>query len=785
MQHAGVSVPMHKIPNFGLGKVKLRHITRCFLPRLYNPGSSPAISQQTFRVIYDQCMRYAVLKVIPGQQSHWPVSYAAAMEQIRDSHGRFHFGSVDIGQEHLHQFAQVFLARLAEHPGLEDAFFVHELRGSKGVSTHDPRFQAEREACFDDIMAFMDERLMNPSDWQVDVALELRVPGHIAHFSVSGFHSILQHTLPSATAEQINALEKSPTRHRVDLAASLKDLGGFRTEPRSRGKRDGISYINVYCSEKSAAYQLFPGGLYRLHSTRELLPGKLGKLIQEVNTIGTVVQACSGSETSAGLEGNARFEVRIPLLSSIHGHRRFPEDLIQRCIIAYPIALWWYALKFPSLGVFIDCAECREFKFYRLAAIHYVLQDMQASSNSFRSFIPSLTLGALMVYLLDSLFHRPVDGKAELNLLESCCVQVESEPNSDSSGSDDNWDLVPLMYDQGLYFAADIIQDKFFRLATTACNTMDRDYLSKLYRVNSIEELQQEFLVSQAMLPKSASNHTRIPNRRTHTMNVQYLQDETNPPPDINFGLHDRGVELRHVIRPQGRDVDENSDIDLAEDGTQGNIDDILNDILRQFPYDIFSKGPNHKSSSSGSYLIMQKRDIETSTVDIFKSLDLSGIFETVQVRRVTPKFWDETLFKRFFPDKNVKAKPRGKLQGFPYLTYYTTWISVINRLNTQQVNIVRDSLLKEFSSLHWVPHAQTDRLWATSVMPSAEWTTYPENATGKPAPQLAINPRFARLIDVVVGTRQRQETGEEDELGDGGDVRAGGGGEEEPEDDI
>jgi hypothetical protein len=330
-------VPLHKIPNVAIGKVQRRHITRIFFPHLYRVDASPAISGELLSFIYDKCLRPALQDVIPEELTHWPVTYAAAMNQNRGANGRLHFHSVDVRHEVLQDFATEFLACLDERPELRDAFFVHELRGMKGASSHNPNLSDERASSLNDITMFLDENAINPDEWQMDVALEVHVPGHVTHFLVSGFRDLVKKVLPSIPHHKVDALLRSQ-KHQVDLAASLKDLGGFRTVPGSKGKLDRVSYINAYCTEKSAIYQLFEGGLYRWHSAHELLPGKLPNLLKEVDQISTTFAACSQDD---GLEGNARLEIRVPLKDALYKNRTFPQAMVEACIVAIPQDVWW------------------------------------------------------------------------------------------------------------------------------------------------------------------------------------------------------------------------------------------------------------------------------------------------------------------------------------------------------------------------------------------------------------------------------------------------------------
>jgi hypothetical protein len=263
--------------------------------------------------------------------------YAAAMSQNRGANGRFHFHTVDVRHDVLQDFATAFLARLDERDELRDAFFVHELRGTKGASTHNPHSARERASSLNDIMEFLDEDAIDPAQWAIDIALEVNVPGHVTHFLVAAFRHVVEMVLPNAEPWKIDTLLRSQ-QHKVDLAASLKDLGGFRTAPGSKGAADGVSYINVYCTEKSAVYQLFEGGLYRWHTAHELLPRNLSKLLNEVEDISATFAACSHHD---GLDGNARLEIRVSLQDALNKNRTFPQTTVDACIVAIPRDVWW------------------------------------------------------------------------------------------------------------------------------------------------------------------------------------------------------------------------------------------------------------------------------------------------------------------------------------------------------------------------------------------------------------------------------------------------------------
>jgi hypothetical protein len=334
-------VSLHKIPNIGLGKVRRRHITRIFFPMMYQEGASAAISQQTLGVIYNQCVRPAVLRTNPVDQSHWPINYAAAAILNRDRHGRLHFPSVDISANFLNDFAVHLLDLFDQHNDLRNAFFVHELRGTKGESQHDPQYRWECRDALDDIMEFVDLGRLDHTEWIIDVAFEIRHAGHVVQWLTTAHRGLLKYALPSANDAQISAVLKSAKQFRLDRSAQLEDLAGCRVTPGIRGRPDGVVYVNIYTTDKSATYQLHHG-VFSHHQAWELFPAAIAKLMKEVERIGDVFLACGGDEDGEnGLEGCARFELRVPLQKANDVLTDISDELVQDSVVSYTSQLWW------------------------------------------------------------------------------------------------------------------------------------------------------------------------------------------------------------------------------------------------------------------------------------------------------------------------------------------------------------------------------------------------------------------------------------------------------------
>ncbi|KAG1851045.1 hypothetical protein DFJ58DRAFT_661761 [Suillus subalutaceus] len=181
-----IGVSLHRIPNMALGKVDRRHITRIFFPGLYCKGQNPAIPPETMTLIYEKCLRPAVVSLNPVDRSRWPITYSNAMDLARDQKGQFHFGTVDFPSNLLNQLGPKLREMFQMQDGLQDVFFVHELRGTKGASHHDPCDAGARRAALDTVFHFFDMSLVRPEDWVVDIGLEIQHEGHILQWLTKG-----------------------------------------------------------------------------------------------------------------------------------------------------------------------------------------------------------------------------------------------------------------------------------------------------------------------------------------------------------------------------------------------------------------------------------------------------------------------------------------------------------------------------------------------------------------------------------------------------------------------
>ena len=119
-------------------------------PQLYRPDEPPALSQPDLALIYNKGILPTIKAILPERAAHWPPSYTTELLRATDHRGRYHFGSVDLPEDMLPQFASSLRNALEQYPRLGRPWFQIEVRGSKGAfsCTLDVDDPDERERTF-------------------------------------------------------------------------------------------------------------------------------------------------------------------------------------------------------------------------------------------------------------------------------------------------------------------------------------------------------------------------------------------------------------------------------------------------------------------------------------------------------------------------------------------------------------------------------------------------------------------------------------------------------------
>ncbi|KAI0362855.1 hypothetical protein BV20DRAFT_916322, partial [Pilatotrama ljubarskyi] len=285
-------VPLHKIGNVCFASFGERHQVRIFFPKLLCDVGLPKVSQEDLADLYNKGILPTVRRLAPHMTAHWPPSYGAAMDLGRDHRGILHFSKVDIPEELLPDFAELLLEALTNHSRLKGGFFMVEMRGTKGMYTYTPGDDRHRRTAFNLLVEplRMQDEADNLDNWYVDVGLEVARPGHVLQWQTTAHHRLLRHALPSLSDSEINALLEG-SNFSVDVSGHLFELAGFRANPGARGRADKVVHLNVYTTDKAVTYQLHAGA-FSQHPTTCLYPGKIQRLLGDIETIARMFARC-------------------------------------------------------------------------------------------------------------------------------------------------------------------------------------------------------------------------------------------------------------------------------------------------------------------------------------------------------------------------------------------------------------------------------------------------------------------------------------------------------------
>ncbi|KAI9442772.1 hypothetical protein H4582DRAFT_2055158 [Lactarius indigo] len=313
------------------------------------------------------------------------------------------------------------------------------------------------------------------------------------------------------------------------------------------GGRNDINYINVYTTDKCPTYQLHQG-IWRRRRCKELFPKMLEKLVDQLEKMSETYKACAGSMGQKPQEGCARLEFRVPLVLA--------QD----------------ALRSTS-NIF--------------AWVQYILHWTECA--------PSLTLGAILIYMLNAINYRPAEASHYSKELLCEWEEVTVLP----------W--IPFAW---LYGIAD-----------------EQDFNIR-FNVKSWHGNSQE------------RNKNRIQNRRKHPVDIRHVvADEELKAQDRT--LSDQGI----AMMPLPQEADQT---DEGQGGSES-IDDIIARIWRQFPYDLLENAPN-RSGKEATTKIFKNTDLWRLFSRVVVKVVSPKDWENLQFRRFFPSkgFVPPTRFQNF-----------------------------------------------------------------------------------------------------------------------------------------
>jgi hypothetical protein len=268
----------------------------------------------------------------------------------------------------------------------------------------------------------------------------------------------------------------------------------------------------------------------------------------------------------------------------------------------------------------------------------------------------------------------------------------------------------------------------------------DEDKIAKLFGHDDMLRLQTEWNINtEAYLPK-APNRIRTQNYRRRI--VPELVDDVQRGLDV---MVLEGPALPRNIRRAADDVPfqdqpgvhgQDPRRQAQQQGTPAHeLDTLASKVWRQWGMEMFTFG-SLKKGDNGSWMLLNDDLCKHATPDWFKDKDLRGLYEAAHVR-VNVKQWSK-VFENFFPKKGFQHTQN--FQHYPQMEYWKMWIErVLTPYDEASVERIRKSFETEFNKLHWVPAAESDRIWRQRQR-YADSTKCPDTHDGDKLPVLIVN---------------------------------------------
>ncbi|KAJ7574194.1 hypothetical protein C8J56DRAFT_735812, partial [Mycena floridula] len=185
------------------------------------------------------------------------------------------------------------------------------------------------------------------------------------------------------------------------------------------------------------------------------------------------------------------------------------------------------------------------------------------------------------------------------------------------------------------------------------------------------------------------------------------------------FDLEERGIHYEPLGLRHGPDMDE---LDSDEEsnprdihGFSGDVDADLSRCVGRFGHDVFQVTANIKGRNEPSHLLIHAKDRTDLRNGVFMSLNMTSLFEKIQLRRhTTATDWQRT-FDHYFPPKGRALQLTGETQNFPQMHYFSLWTTMMSRLPKDHSEVVRALVFKHFNTFKWIPAATRDRVWTTT----------------------------------------------------------------------
>ncbi|KAF8889789.1 hypothetical protein BD779DRAFT_1438914 [Infundibulicybe gibba] len=727
MTHA---VPIGQIPNIMLGKWGVRNMLRVMFPAAWVPGKKyqQQLSQGMQRDFFERALRPAIESLTPEEAEEWPVTYSDEMFRGRRANGAFSFQQKILDAYHVPMLPGALREKIDEkNLGWADGcLFLHQVRGTKSATTHDP---VEDESSFA-LDAFLEansihQRIQGKESWWIDVGVECIDSKGCLLWRTDSHGHVVQHISGITDRQAGQITSPGSSAYQQDLTSHLTAVSGCRITPgsRTRGPHQ-IMYIQMYTTEKSLVYN--PDG--RHHGKAMTGMGAI-EFKAEPSFCRSLYELYRNARSR--INSHARLEVRVPIKSAKTVLLNIPPEVLRQSLVGLHSTTLWHGC--PA---------------FRLLAASRTLILQHNGPAKLRISPNALTLTAGIVWFINSLHSRPEEGKAARDLVASILPHAgpddhedlytfgrhrpahENEDGSDSDDQDDSEDAQarPSVPYGAVFFRALSLPDVSAVPRLKSGRTVNDETL-RHYFGKTLSELRRR-INPIGILTRDEEARYRIPTSKKLTPTYVNLTGE--PRPNV-FSLERQGYSLPPEPVDFGSDLEGDACVEAPSDS----LDERLSQIWRQFLIDIVAKSPNPHGAGKPSYCRISVGARTEVGEDVYKNETLSDIWRACRYKIAKDTEW-ETAFGHLWPPKHSVTS--AKAQNYRLCSYFISYKELIASVDDNLANVMRSHIRAKVNRLYWIPHATSDKIWNTSRTPSG-FTTLPQGHAGA-APRLLVKGR-------------------------------------------
>ncbi|KAL5537284.1 hypothetical protein ACEPAF_1107 [Sanghuangporus sanghuang] len=726
------TVPLTQIPNFALASCSSRHLIRFFMPGQFQPAAERAersvhFQENLARMVYNNFTLPALREAVPSRVGHYPASYDAEKQRATRRNGVLVRTKYDIPARIIGDFLRAFRRKVAESQdnGDEtlqrigrDAFFMHEVKGVKSrehrevVSDVTPYQILERVADIFDLDELRQQIDQDEFEMWVDVGFEAGINEYVglvrrdAHKAIVGYFTGLDDTRVK------RQLQKKSNCY-VDEAAQLTDAAGLRLGLPVTANQH-VLYLNIYNVEKEPTFLKDWSHFAKFILSSDVLNAR-EKDEKSISQMESMLKIFTDAIQVTYFP--SRFEARVPLSKA--GQLTLYEETVRNWMYLIPVQIWWI------------------FKSFRLQALMHLTEWILKSPRKEVLDPEVLTLIAATAYMNNGLCARPEEGD-RWDGLKWAILRHDNDEDLQQEVA-----LCPF----GLFFIRSIDFNGCCPHLGQG-RICHRDDLARLFGQKTYSDVLKLITTSLSIEPPRPANHpeTRT-NKQAKTAGVDLEED------DPIFDVESFGIVLPSMKGTTVREI-----TDHAIEGYNAYEDSsnfAATKLWKLFFANMGEKFWVRRQKSEEPYVKMPQSPV---TEAFFKEINLTCCFNCVGFRTSTREAWN-SCFDNLFLDSMMTPPNRKGCQNYYQMEFYTLYLEIREsmvaggREKREMFSKYRAELKKRFDRLVWVPFAEKNRLFTSSVNKRGNGAkdVWPRDHTDS-APVIVVNWRMnndvQRLLD-------------------------------------